>query len=79
MIKSELGRVQVEETVPVVMADFIILSRALKDILGDEIYNKALQRVDKRDHLGKDADTLSDEGKERIAKAIKRIFGMEVK
>lgn len=79
MIKSELGRTEVKGTIPVIMTDLVILLGTLKGILGDECYNLALQKADKRDHLGKDADTLSDEEKERIAKAIKRIFGMEDK
>lgn len=75
MIKSELGRVQVEGPKPVVVAEFVTLLKALKDALGDKDYSKALQRVD-----NEKADTLSDEEKERIAEVIKAILsGMEDK
>ena len=79
MIKSELGTIEVEGPKPVVVAEFVTLLKVLKDALGDKDYNEALQRVDNEKALGKDADTLSSEEKERIAKAIKAILGMEVK
>ena len=79
MIKSELGTIEVKGPSPVVVAELVILLKALKDILGDEKYNKVLQRVDNEKPLGKDADTLSKEDKEHIAEVIKAILGMEVK
>lgn len=79
MIKSELGRTEVKGPGHVVMAEFITLLKALKDILGDEKYNQALQRADNKKPLGKDADILSKKEKEQIIKGIENRLGMGVK
>lgn len=76
MIKSELGTVEVQGMKPVVMAEFITLLKALKNVLGDESYNRALQRVGEDKPIGKDADMLSKEDKEHIIKAIENMLGM---
>lgn len=79
MIKSDFGTIEVNERVPVIMAEFITLLATLRNVLGEKRYNRALQRANDSVEQKKDTDTLKNEEKERIAKAIKRIFGMEVK
>lgn len=79
MIKSDFGTIEVNGRVPVIMAEFITLLATLRNVLGEKRYNRALQRANDSVEQKKDTDTLKNEEKERIAKAIKRIFGMEVK
>lgn len=79
MIKSDFGTIEVNGRVPVIMAEFITLLATLRNVLEEKRYNRALQRANDSVEQKKDTDTLKNEEKERIAKAIKRIFGMEVK
>lgn len=79
MIKSDFGTIEVNGRAPVIMAEFETLLVALRGVLGEEKYNLVLQRANDSVEQKKDTDTLKNEEKERIAKAIKRIFGMEVK
>ena len=80
MIKSDFGTVEVNGREPVIMAEFITLLAALRNALGDEKYNRALQRANDRVDSKKDTDTLKNEEKERMAEVIKAILsGMEDK
>ena len=44
MIKSDFGTIEVNGSEPVVIAELTTLLVALRDVLGDEKYNLALQR-----------------------------------
>ncbi len=80
MIKSDFGTVEVNGREPVIMAEFITLLAALRNALGEEKYNRALQRANDRVDFKKDTDTLKNEEKERMAEVIKAILsGMEDK
>lgn len=80
MIKSDFGTVEVNGREPVIMAEFITLLVALRNALGEEKYNRALQRANDRVDSKKDTDTLKNEEKERMAEVIKAILsGMEDK
>lgn len=45
MIKSDFGTIEVNGREPVIMAEFITLLAALRNALGEEKYNRALQRA----------------------------------
>ena len=80
MIKSDFGTIEVNGREPVIMAEFITLLVALRNALGEEKYNRALQRANDRVDSKKDTDTLKNEEKERMAEVIKAILsGMEDK
>lgn len=80
MIKSDLGRIKVNGREPVITAEFITLLAALRNALGEEKYNRALQRANDSVESKKDTETLKNEEKERMAEVIKAIFsGMEDK
>lgn len=80
MIKSDFGTIEVNGREPVIMAEFITLLAALRNALGEEKYNRALQRANDRVDSKKDTDTLKNEEKERMAEVIKAILsGMEDK
>lgn len=80
MIKSDFGTVEVNGREPVIMAEFITLLAVLRNALGEEKYNRALQRANDRVDSKKDTDTLKNEEKERMAEVIKAILrGMEDK
>lgn len=80
MIKSDFGTIEVDGREPVIMAEFITLLAALRNALGEEKYNRALQRANDRVDSKKDTDTLKNEEKERMAEVIKAILsGMEDK
>ena len=59
---------------PVIMAEFITLLAALRNALGEEKYNRALQRANDSVESKKDTETLKNEEKERMAEVIKAIF-----
>lgn len=62
------------------MAEFITLLVALRNALGEEKYNRALQRANDSVESKKDTETLKNEEKERMAEVIKAILsGMEEK
>lgn len=62
------------------MAEFETLLVALRRVLGEEKYNRALQRANDSVEQKKDTDTLKNEEKERMAEVIKAILsGMEDK
>ena len=80
MIKSDFGTIEVNGRELVVMAELTTLLVALRDVLGDEKYNLALQRANDKAESKKDTDTLKNEEKERMAEVIKAILsGMEDK
>ena len=80
MIKSDFGTIEVDGREPVIMAEFITLLVALRDALGEEKYNRALQRANDSVESKKDTETLKNEEKERMAEVIKAILsGMEEK
>lgn len=80
MIKSDFGTIEVNEREPVIMAEFITLLVTLRRVLGEEKYNRALQRANENELSKKDTETLRSEEKERMAEVIKAILsGMEDK
>ena len=80
MIKSDFGTIEVDGREPVIMAEFITLLVALRNALGEEKYNRALQRANENELSKKDTETLRSEEKERMAEVIKAILsGMEDK
>lgn len=80
MIKSDFGTIEVNGRVPVIMAEFETLLVALRRVLGEEKYNRALQRANENELSKKDTETLRSEEKERMAEVIKAILsGMEDK
>lgn len=80
MIKSDFGTIEVDGREPVIMAEFITLLVALRNALGEEKYNRALQRANDSVESKKDTETLKNEEKERMAEVIKAILsGMEEK
>ena len=80
MIKSAFGTIEVNGREPVITAEFITLLAALRNALGEEKYNRALQRANDSVESKKDTETLKNEEKERMAEVIKAILsGMEDK
>lgn len=80
MIKSDFGTIEVDGRERVIMAEFETLLVALRRVLGEEKYNRALQRANDSVEQKKDTDTLKNEEKERMAEVIKAISsGMEDK
>lgn len=80
MIKSDFGTVEVNGREPVIMAEFETLLVVLRRVLGEEKYNRALQRANENELSKKDTETLRSEEKERMAEVIKAILsGMEDK
>lgn len=80
MIKSDFGTIEVNGRESVIMAEFITLLAALRNALGEEKYNRALQRANDSVESKKDTETLKNEEKERMAEVIKAILsGMEDK
>lgn len=80
MIKSDFGTIEVDGREPVIIAEFITLLVALRNALGEEKYNRALQRANENELSKKDTETLRSEEKERMAEVIKAILsGMEDK
>lgn len=74
MIKSDFGTIEANGREPVIMAEFITLLAALRNALGEEKYNRALQRANDSVESKKDTETLKNEEKERMAEVIKAIF-----
>lgn len=80
MIKSDFGTIKVNGREPVIMAEFETLLVTLRRVLGEEKYNRALQRANENELSKKDTETLRSEEKERMAEVIKAILsGMEDK
>lgn len=74
MIKSDFGTIEVDGREPVIMAEFETLLVALRRVLGEEKYNRALQRANENELSKKDTETLRSEEKERMAEVIKAIL-----
>lgn len=71
MIKSDFGTIEVDGREPVIMAEFETLLVALRRVLGEEKYNRALQRASEKG-LSKDGKEISRNGeKERLVEALK--------
>lgn len=80
MIKSDFGTIEVNGSEPVVMAELTTLLAVLRDVLGEEKYNLALQMANDKVEYKKHTDTLKAKKKERMAEVIKAILsGMEDK
>lgn len=78
MIKSDFGTIEVDGREPVIMAEFETLLVALRDALGEEKYNLALQRANEKELTYKGKEALRNGEKERMAEVIKAILsGME--
>ena len=80
MIKSDLGKIEVDGREPVIMAEFETLLVALREVLGEDKYNLALQEESNMD-LSKDGkETLRKGQKRRVAEALQAFLsGMEDK
>ena len=80
MIKSDFGTIEVNGREPVIMAEFTTLLVSLRDALGEEKYNLALQRANEKKLTYKGKEALRNGEKERMAEVIKAILsGMEDK
>ena len=80
MIKSDFGTIEVNGREPVIMAEFTTLLVSLRDALGEEKYNLALQRANEKKLIYKGKEALRNGEKERMPEVIKAILsGMEDK
>ena len=71
MIKSNLGKIEVDGREPVIMAEFETLLVALRKVLGEKKYNLVLQKASNKE-LSKDGKETSRNGeKERLVEALK--------
>lgn len=77
MIKSDFGTIEINGSEPVVIAELTTLLVALKDVLGEEKYNLALQRANDKAESKKDIKALKSERMAEVVKAI--LSGMEDK
>ena len=74
MIKSNLGKIEVDGREPVIMAEFETLLVALREVLGEYKYNLALQEASNKE-LSKDGKEISrNVEKERLVEALKTFF-----
>lgn len=67
MIKSDSGTIEVDGIMPVIMAEFETLLVTMRNVLGEEKYNLALQRANEKELSNKSKETL----KECMAEVIK--------
>lgn len=74
MIKSDLGKIEVDGREPVIMAEFITLLVSLMDALGEEKYNYALQRANEKNLTYKGKEASRNGEKERLVEALKAIL-----
>ena len=80
MIKSDFGTIEVDGREPVIMAEFETLLVTMRNVLGEEKYNLALQRANEKKLTYKGKEALRNGEKERMAEVIKAILsGMEDK
>ena len=80
MIKSYFGTIKVDGREPVIMAEFETLLVALRDVLGEDKYNLALQEASNMKLSEKCKETSRNGEKERLVEALKAILsGMEDK
>lgn len=71
MIKSDFGTIEVDGREPVIMAEFETLLVVLRDALGEEKYNLALQRASEMELTEKGKEALRKGQKERLVEALK--------
>lgn len=78
MIKSDLGKIEVNGRGPVIMAEFETLLVALRGVLGDKKYELVLQRASEEE-LPEDGKEILRKGqKRRVAEALQDFLsGME--
>lgn len=76
MIKSDFGTIEVNGTEPVIMVEFTTLLVSLRDALGEEKYNLALQRANEKKLTYKGKESLRNGEKERMAEVIKAILSI---
>ena len=74
MIKSDFGTIEVNGTEPVIMAEFTTLLVSLRDALGDEKYNLALQSANEKKLTYKGKEALRNGEKERLVEALKTVL-----
>ena len=71
MIKSNLGKIEVDGREPVIMAEFETLLVALREVLGEKKYNLALQEASNMKLPEKCKETSRNGEKERLVEALK--------
>lgn len=71
MIKSDLGRIEVDGREPVIMAEFETLLLVLRDALGEKKYELVLQEVSNMELSEKCKETSRNGEKERLVEALK--------
>ena len=71
MIKSDSGTIKVNGRKPVIMAEFETLLVALREVLGEEKYNLALQEASNMELSEKCKETSRNGEKERLVEALK--------
>ena len=74
MIKSNLGKIEVDGREPVIMAEFETLLVALREVLGDDKYNLALQEASNMEMSEKCKETSRNGKTERLVEALKTFF-----
>ena len=80
MIKSDLGKIEVDGREPVIMAEFETLLVALRRVLGEEKYNLVLQEASNKELSEKGKEELRKGQKRRVAEALQAFLsGMEDK
>ena len=63
MIKSDFGTIEINGSEPVVMAELTTLLVALRDVLGEEKYNLALQRANNSKPYGDETEEKKEDFK----------------
>ena len=71
MIKSNLGKIEVDGREPVIMAEFETLLVALMEVLGEKKYNLALQEASNMELSEKCKEKSRNGEKERLVEALK--------
>ena len=74
MIKSNLGKIEVDGREPVIMAEFETLLVALREVLGDDKYNLVLHKASNMELSEKCKETSRNGKTERLVEALKTFF-----
>ena len=74
MIKSNLGKIEVDGREPVIMAEFETLLVALRKVLGEKKYNLVLQKASNMELSEKCKETSRNGKTERLVEALKTFF-----
>ena len=74
MIKSYFGTIKVDGREPVIMAEFETLLVALREVLGEDKYNLALQEASNMELSEKCKETSRNGKTERLVEALKTFF-----